>query len=322
MVLGAGGFNAGNGSVVITPLPPSCSSILTNAVPMPTLGGNSASTNGQPTTITATFTPQAGVTSLAAAAADCSINGYTLKGFNWESTITQLPSPSPFFAATDPCVEITPTYAFVCTSLSTPSLLYPSGISDPPQGGYAGIPSTAGRFPFYWPEAMLSFIGYPCASSVPGCAVETTNSLAFFDNPQDVCLPGVRSASELLDVSALIALGKLPFGCLAGDKGLNQAFTTQLVGVSTSGALVPLVDLGLNPGTDSFTWTDSFNGTAGGINTGAFVNPIDPGSGSGGIAILSVDGVPVGSPVPEPSAITPLIAGSSLLWLIRRRNRA
>jgi hypothetical protein len=68
--------------------------------------------------------------------------------------------------------------------------------------------------------------------------------------------------------------------------------------------------------TDYFNWTDSFNGHAGGIAVTANLVPVDPGSGAGGITIISVNGNPV-SAVPEPSSITMLALSLCMLLGIR-----
>jgi hypothetical protein len=47
----------------------------------------------------------------------------------------------------------------------------------------------------------------------------------------------------------------------------------------------------------SWTWNSTFNGTAGGVSQTASIYPIDPGSGTGGITITSINGVQLPSVV-------------------------
>ena len=72
--------------------------------------------------------------------------------------------------------------------------------------------------------------------------------------------------------------------------------------------------------TDFFEWTDSFNGTAGGVATLANLGNVDPDSGAGGITLISVNGIPVSSVV-EPPAIVVFMSGAFLLAASRRLIR-
>jgi hypothetical protein len=102
------------------------------------------------------------------------------------------------------------------------------------------------------------------------------------------------------------AVGNLQFrtlcnGVLAPD-GSYLEFVTDLAGINPDGT--PSSPLA------SFDWTDAFNGTVGGIATTASNLPADPDSGSGGITIVSIDGVPV----PEPSSLL-LLAQPALILI-------
>jgi len=71
---------------------------------------------------------------------------------------------------------------------------------------------------------------------------------------------------------------------------------------------------------DYFDWTDTFNGTAGGISTAAsYSGSVDPGSGAGGITLIDVNGVAV-SAVPEPSALAVMIPAILLIGCVKRRR--
>jgi hypothetical protein len=249
-----------------------------------TYGGVTVTTSGP--NITASFTPQFGI-SLAGAA---SVAGF--KGFDWVSQIINLPSPSPYFAAADPCVISHPySYSVSCASLSTPSSAYPAGIPDPPNGGLT-YSNTAGRFPFYWTSSALVAGACLDPSIAAMCPVETAYTLNFFDNPGDLCLPGGSVPLR----AAEIAAGILPPSCLLGDaSGSQMVFDTELVGISSTNTPIPL-------GFD-FEWETNFNGTAGGTSQLDSVSLIDPGSGTGRVTLLSVDGVAVDTPEPASALI-------------------
>ena len=230
--------------------------------------------------ITASFKPSGGLT---LAATYLSLDtGLNIAGFNWQSEITNLPSPSPFFANADPCVESHPfTFRENCTSLSTPSSFLPSGaIPDPPPGGYTYQPAP-GPFPFYLPESFLA-PGVCFNSSIPAlCPAETSTTINFYDDPADTCLfgadPRLNGCNGLFD----------PAGSLLG-------FTTDLVTVFGDGT----PGLGLF----EFDWTSDFNGTAGGISRLDGFAPPDLDSGTGGVTILDerYSGIALPTSVPEP----------------------
>ena len=72
----------------------------------------------------------------------------------------------------------------------------------------------------------------------------------------------------------------------------------------------------------SWIWNSTFNGTAGGISQSGFIYPIDPGSGTGGVANTSINGVQQTPPTvsceatpitlwpPNGNSVTVTVAGS------------
>lgn len=167
------------------------------------------------------------------------------------------------------------------TSSSTPFL-------DPAPTGYPGWPGTAHSFPFYF---------NPTNGELP--KYEAGNTLSFRDTPADSCLPGGNSRGVL--------------GCngMNAPAGSFLGFTTQLVGVLPDGSPYYLPP-SLN---DWWLWTDTYNGTSGGISTTYNPDqPVDPGSGTGGITITERAGA-----TPEPSTVVGVIVGIFGLLLLRRR---
>ncbi len=140
-----------------------CSDIINGTV-TPALSGQSSSLSGQPTQITASFTPNFGYT-LAQAEQVC---GFT--HFDWQQTITSLPLPNPFFATNNPKVM-----------LSAPPEFY-----DPPIGGYTYMNDVT-QLPVY----RDPFSNDPDWSLA---GAETATTLFFNDGPTDRCLPGGTGA--------------------------------------------------------------------------------------------------------------------------------
>lgn len=156
------------------------------------------------------------------------------------------------------------------TSLPMPSLFFqignpfapsaPPPFLDPPPGGYVfelahGFPNGDKAYPFYYDPRTSELAGY-----------ETSTTLSFGDGPSDPCLFGGK--------------GDPSCGGKTAPKGSQMAFTTHLVGVLQD---FTAQDLGIG-----FTWVSNFNGTSGGVATTKNSLPADPGSGTGGITILSV----------------------------------
>jgi hypothetical protein len=136
------------------PPPPTCASMLQGAV-HPTTSGV-LSLTGQPTTISASFTPNFGY-SIAQAAEVCGV-----ATFAWQQTITNLPSPSPIWSALDPDVLANPgNYQSEC-----PSMTAPEAFLDPVPGGYTYCyndpnDSCNNDNPFFnRPDPQLGFVAF------------------------------------------------------------------------------------------------------------------------------------------------------------------
>jgi uncharacterized repeat protein (TIGR03803 family) len=177
--------------------------------------------------------------------------------FNWQQQVTILPAPSPFFSNLAPNVP----------------LIAPPSFFDPPQGGYTYLPSGYDPFPFYYPSDALApsvACTIPLKGTIGGCPPfpfvvnGAGTTLSMIDAPADHNLLGLRASPNPVP-------------------GEFMAFSSALVGVDFQG----------NPHTlRSWTWNSTFNGTAGGVSQTASIYPIDPGSGTGGVTITSLDGVP------------------------------
>lgn len=198
--------------------------------------------------IQSTFTPKLGK-SLSEAAQICGF-----KDFDWVQTFVTLPDPSPFVARNNG-------FPYKLTSASTP-------FNDPPPGGgYTYEPAPDFSYPFYYDPSSGELKGH-----------ETVNTLSFADVPKDPCLPGplgIPGFSYLFNASVRALCGNT-----TAPRGSALGFKTHLAGVLTDGSAQDL-DIG-------FTWKDSYNGTFGGIATTKSEQLPDPGSGEGGITVLSV----------------------------------
>jgi hypothetical protein len=158
-----------------------------------------------------------------------------------------------------------------------------------PGGGYTYEAAPDNSYPFYYDPFNGELAGQ-----------KTTNTLSFSDGPSDPCLKGP------LGLPSFAYLTNAGIRALCGNStapsGSSLAFTTHLAGVLSNGTAQ---DLGVG-----FTWTDSFNGTFGGIATTKNTLPLDSGSGEGGITILSVQqisdftGVIIGTVNGVPPSVT------------------
>lgn len=138
----------------------------------------------------------------------------------------------------------------------------PPPFLDPPPGGYtyeltAGYPNGDHSYPFYYDPNSGELASH-----------KTATTLSFSDTPSDPCLPGGSGG-----------------GCAGktAPKGSKLAFSTHLVGLTGFGPGFGVTDTGI-----SFSWTSTFNGTSGSTATTKNNLPPDPGSGTGGITIVSV----------------------------------
>lgn len=273
--------------------------------PAPTCGPFHVSIAGNGvTSITASYTPSSGNT-LQAEAANC---GY--QGFDWQQQIILLPCPSPFFAATPQAVSS----SNLCSGLTSGLTAgYGTGAPflDPITGGYTNLLLAGGApynpSPFYYPPNVAINPGtslpafrdgknhnpiqmYTQYSNTPHrVPVNQSDALlSFSDTPADPCLPG--------------SIGPPLFVCGFGvaPEGSILAFQTALVGILPNGEPSDLLIW--------WTWTDSFNGTVGGIAGLSSAGPVDPGSGTGNITITSINGVPV-PPIVPPTQIATTTSG-------------
>ena len=250
-----------------------------------TLGGTSA--DGLPSQTVATFVPENNSTLLDYATA-C---GFTK--FDWAQTTILNPGgifaqddPSKPLKAPPPFLDPPPsgyTFDFTCTSLSPryPPDCDPKGLRN--QWLSIHQPNFASANPFYYSP---SDIATGCAEGyepqngqlTPGCQllIETdAYTLNFYDAPSNSsCQP--------------------PVPCFA--------LKTQLVGlcdVASTACNLP----GPSAALIEWTWLTNFNGTTGGIyQVGSNFFPPDPGSGTGGITITSINGVPVPTVTVTPSS--------------------
>jgi hypothetical protein len=169
---------------------------------------------------------------------------------------------------------------------------------DPPPGGYIGggytehpVPNS---YPFFYPHApspefvpggwctLISPASTPLCPPYPLVVSADDTALSFFDDPTQHNLRGVAPATN-------------------PPVGTFLAFSTSLVGISTQ-PIQGSVSCGTGSALYcttlySWTWNSTFNGTAGGVSQTASIYPIDPGSGTGGITITSINGVQLPSVV-------------------------
>jgi PEP-CTERM motif len=182
-------------------------------------------------------------------------------------------------------VDVLPAPSFVSAAshVGVP-LTAPPPFLDPPPGGYFPIPLIAtcnGR-------------------AVPHIGNGGEDSNPFYWGPNELIANTTSTTLSFQDIPA--------DPCLSGQQDLE--FTTTLVGVDASGNPVAL------PVTDTWNWVSDFDGTAGQAFTLKNTIPVDPGSGTGGVAIISINGVRV----PEPSALALLGFGIGGIGFYRRRK--
>ena len=186
-----------------------------------------------------------------------------------------------------------PSPYYACTALdcSTSVNVSNATVPDAPQYGWVYCNPNS----VYFTGTAGVCLNYPFVTPLTPLG----NTATYTDNPADDCLFG--------------GTGDACGGQTTTATNNALVFLTTLDGVNVDaagavGGITPLYTL---------DWSDTYNGTSGGISTTFNELPVDPGSGSGRITILSVNGVPV----PEPSTTTLLMPGLSLLWLLRRRKR-
>lgn len=166
------------------------------------------------------------------------------------------------------------------------SLIAPPPYYDPPSGGYTGGVYTNfapyNPYPFYYPS-------YPSDYFTPGTVCTIPNSVFC-----PLILPFVVSSDgttlSFLDAPAHLNLsGETP---ATNPHGKFLGFSTSLVGVvkDNAGNVTNITSL------YSWTWNSTFNGSAGEADQTTIFYPIDPGSGTGGITITSINGAPQSPP--------------------------
>jgi hypothetical protein len=238
------------------------------------------------------------------AAQACGFNG-----FNWQQKITDLPCPSPFKAADPANPKLSAKNLCPLDSATPVHLTAPPEFNDPPPGGYDYLRTTFGGI--YSPGDYV----YPVdVATTPGMKLPVPAidggefivnfknlELRFADGPNDACLPTEPlSPSQRQDI-----MGRRERFCGGPDSkapgGSSLKFRTALVGINPDHDQTPSDPL------FEWTWTDTFNGSVGGINTLSPSGPIDPGSGVGFITITSINGVPVPPIIPHSQIATKLI---------------
>jgi hypothetical protein len=173
--------------------------------------------------------------------------------FSWQQFMTFLSNPNTWLA-------LGPKPEHILTA--------PPKISDPPPAGLvdpaphsivcrgnkwnvAALDKDDGSYPFYYNAAELA-------------KYTTASTLSFYDNPNDACFSGAGPIE---------------------NPGAHIEFTTTLVGADASGHVINL------PVVNTWNWLSTFNGTAGGAYLHKNLSPSDPGTGTGGVEVFSVNGV-------------------------------
>jgi hypothetical protein len=213
------------------------------------------------------------------------------ESFNWQQQITHDPggggpvpeNPLPLIETGNVAYEgsiVSPSNG-VCLTPPTQqspsnwngcSLVAPPSFYDPPQGGYFKLGfGTFNPWPFFYPA-------YPLNASANGqeCTIASANCPPF---PFVVSLDGT-TLSFVDDPAQHNLSGELP---TTNPSGNFLAFQTSLVGVDQQNSPHTLY---------WWRWNTTYNGSAGGTDQTASFYPIDPGSGTGGIAITEINGYP------------------------------
>ena len=171
-------------------------------------------------------------------------------------------------------------------AISNPTLpiTAPPNFLDPVAGGYTygGVDNS---YPFYYDANNGELSSHETGGY----------TLTFRDTPGDPCLSG---GSGLGCDGHTVASG-----------ASNIVFGTDLVGITADGQTVPL---------SYFDWKTNFNGTSGGVGRLSNDLGIDPGSGFGGVTLLS-QGLVLNSP--SPAAGTGLAGVLSLIVMLKGRRR-
>ena len=181
--------------------------------------------------------------------------------FNWQQTINYMPAPNA-------SLRLGPKPEAYVTA--------PPKFFDPPPLGFYDmschdLDCKGGAGPVHINACPKAFDeSFPFYFSAAELAKVTTNVLTFDDVPDDPCYSGADPNSANL--------------------GAHFEFTTWLEGVDAAGNPVDL------PVKNSWDWLSTFDGKTGGAWGPKNVGTPDPGSGTGGTAVLSVNGVPTRGP--------------------------
>jgi hypothetical protein len=243
-----------------------CSDIIKNGVSKPVVSGAK---------ISATFTPNFGF-SLPQAAVLC---GFV--DFDWVQTLAHQTDPNPFSALNLAVVATTG----VVNGTTIPIRL--GGAFDAKTAGTA-VKLTAAKTPYndppqgggYTYNSASPDYSYPFYCNVLGdsACTKTNASISMTDTPSNACFV------DSMGNAGAAYTGSPAIQALCGNKldpiGGYTGFTTHLAGVKADGTAK---DLGLG-----FAWKSNFNGTAGGANTNKTTATVDPGSGTGGVTLVSV----------------------------------
>jgi len=206
--------------------------------------------------------------------------------FNWQQTITNLPARSdPSKCTLGGPFDSPPTQPLCLAATSNPTVVLtagppPTGPSflDPVPGGYTyELPQGDDAYPFYYTQAQLTSGCIDDFNGMPGCVpIEDPNVnsiggvLLFEDRPANPLLPPGQYAN----------------------------YTTSLVGIRQDGSTASLF---------SWSWKTNFDGTTlGGVAKNLLLP--DPGSGTGGVTITSINGV-----LQTPPSVT-CIGTPNILW--------
>ncbi len=232
----------------------------------------------------ASFTPPSGT--LSAYATAC---GFA--GLDWQQTITSLPCPNVF----EPNKPSALPLKDFCKGGGITAVI---PFSDPPDGGYTYFFTSGSAcgpgydpYPFYYASALaISQEQFP----TPGAPCTCARRAQVGD--ENVCVtPLVTGDDMTLAFQDAPADSSLPAGSII-------AFTTSLVGINLDGSASPPLA--------TWSWATSFNGTVAGMPRLSLPDdpPPDPGSGTGGVIITSINGIPQ-----TPPAVT-CFASPNTLW--------
>ncbi len=201
--------------------------------------------------------------------------------FDWVQTVVHQPDPNPFSALNMDVVASMGQVNGTMIPIKLGGKFRPSvagtvkitaamaPYNDPPQGGgytYQGAADYS--YPFY------------CYVLGDGACAKTNTTLSMEDTPSNPCLVDALGNASATYMNS--AATRASCGNKTAAKGEYTGFTTHLAGVKFDGTAK---DLGIG-----FGWKANFNGTAGGINTNKNTAGPDPGTGTGGVTVVSYSG--------------------------------